>query len=409
MNHEKKPDQSNKILLVDDEPAVLSALKREFMGSDFSIVTAESGFEALKILEKEKVGIILSDYKMPGMDGVELLLKVRDQHPSVYRAILSGYIEEATVFRALVKGIASIYFTKPWNGCELVARIKHILSIREKLNEDRVVEIVNSIKKLPTLPEVYQEFMSAIEKDRPISEIAVSIEKDVGLSVRILQIVNSAFFPTAKITQIERAIIYLGLNTVKDIVLFAALYGESEWTSWQLHNLELIYLHSLLVHSGIRFIYENCLQEKIPESLASTGLLHDIGKIIVLKHFPDRYKDILTYQADHPDCDFYDAEIALGYAGGTHSELGAYFCDYWNLPEVIIETVMYHHVPENSADSSKNYMSAFCFVNKFVNLIQVGVDLDNMSSDLLTGSPVSFMELRGLVETLNEVSNARKQ
>lgn len=409
MNQINKTELSNSILLVDDEPSVLKALKRELSLSGFIVLTAGSGYEALSILEQEDVGIVISDYMMPGMDGIELLLQVRNRYPSVYRAMLSGYIEEATVFRALVKGIASIYFAKPWNGRDLASRIEHIFQLREKLNLDKVIEIVNSIERLPALPAVYQEFMSAVERERPVSEIASSIEKDMGLSARILQIVNSAFFSIGKIAQIERAIVYLGLNTVKDIILFASLYGESDWTPWQKNKLDLIYLHSLLVHTGITFIQETCLQNKIPESLKSAGLLHDIGKIVILKHFPKRYQDVLDHLNAHPDLDFYEAEIALGYEDSTHSELGAYLSDYWNLPEEIVETAMYHHVPEKSLDLFQGYLTVFSFIDRFVNQFQAGVMLENMQPDFLKRSPIKQSDLLNLVNKLNEVLDDRKQ
>ena len=102
-----------RILFVDDEAQILRSITRLFMDTEYDILTAESGAEALDILEIEQVDVIVSDMKMPKMTGYELLSQVKRKFPDIVRIILSGFSDERIVFDALQKNIAKLYILKP--------------------------------------------------------------------------------------------------------------------------------------------------------------------------------------------------------------------------------------------------------------------------------------------------------
>lgn len=112
-------EEESKILCVDDEPNVLNALKRVFLDEEYIILTASSGEEGLQILEKEGVQVVISDYRMPGMNGVEFLKKVRKRWPHTVRIVLSGYADTASVVAAINEGQIYKFLPKPWNDDEL--------------------------------------------------------------------------------------------------------------------------------------------------------------------------------------------------------------------------------------------------------------------------------------------------
>jgi response regulator RpfG family c-di-GMP phosphodiesterase len=112
------PNKS-KILFVDDEPFVLDALRRVFQNEDFQVLFASSGLEAIGIMENSSVQMIVSDFRMPGMNGGELLRVVSERWPDSVRVILSGYADIASVVSAINDGQIYKFVTKPWRNEEL--------------------------------------------------------------------------------------------------------------------------------------------------------------------------------------------------------------------------------------------------------------------------------------------------
>ncbi|PLY02480.1 MAG: response regulator [Desulfuromonas sp.] len=114
----------NKILLVDDEPSVLNSLERVFADEDYEIFKADSGEDALKVLAKEKIKLIISDERMPGMKGSQLLSMVALQHPQVVRITLTGHASIDAAMKALNEGEIFRFMLKPWNNFELLMAVR---------------------------------------------------------------------------------------------------------------------------------------------------------------------------------------------------------------------------------------------------------------------------------------------
>lgn len=109
------------VLLVDDEAAILSALQRVFRKSGYQILTAESGEQALDVLTREAVDVVLTDMRMPGMDGSELLQRVRRNWPNVSRVLMTGHADLNQTIRAINEAGIHHYIGKPWDDDELLS------------------------------------------------------------------------------------------------------------------------------------------------------------------------------------------------------------------------------------------------------------------------------------------------
>lgn len=112
------------LLIVDDERFVLNALTRLLRRDQHDIVTVEAPTQALDVLRERPVGVIVSDYRMPEMDGVQFLRQARDVAPEAIRIILSGYAEIHAILSAVNDGGIHKYLTKPWNDEQLRLEIK---------------------------------------------------------------------------------------------------------------------------------------------------------------------------------------------------------------------------------------------------------------------------------------------
>lgn len=124
------------ILFVDDEASILSALRRLFRPHGYRILTAESGAAGLEILSKEKVDMVVSDVRMPEMDGTAFLEKVNAGWPGTVRILLTGYADMSTTADAIGKSDIFCYVSKPWDGDELVLTVRSGFE-RQRLQRER--------------------------------------------------------------------------------------------------------------------------------------------------------------------------------------------------------------------------------------------------------------------------------
>jgi CheY-like chemotaxis protein/HD-like signal output (HDOD) protein len=347
---------TGKILFVDDEPSVLKSLRREFIDADYDIYEAQSAQEGLRILEGEDIDAVVSDYKMPGMDGIEFLKIVMKKFPATYRVMLSGFIEESAVLKALSSGLVTTYISKPWQADALHHTLKHLFLTRQVLKNVEILKTVNSIEELPALPRVYNEFVQAVEVERPYNELASIIKSDIATTTMLLRVASSAYFHLDKDISIERALSYLGINVIRRILLFASLADGTGWDGARREHLHNISVHSVLMNYSIGELYNVRFNKLLPEHYSSIGITHDIGKVIMLGHLPDRYDAAIANMQNNPGTDFYRSELALGFAGATHVEIGAFFLDLWGLPRGSIEASLYHHDFWDHKESSQDIL-----------------------------------------------------
>jgi len=115
-----------RVLLVDDERLVLSALRRLLARAGFDVKTAMSGPEAVALLEKEPVDLIVSDYQMPGMTGIEFLREVAPRWPDILRCMLTAQADKELLDAALRDGLLHRAFRKPWDNRRLVADLQEL-------------------------------------------------------------------------------------------------------------------------------------------------------------------------------------------------------------------------------------------------------------------------------------------
>ncbi len=130
------------VLCVDDEPGILSALRRALRGDGTRVLTAQGGPQALEVLEREPVDIVISDMRMPGMDGAELLERVHERWPAGIRVLLTGYADTRAAVAAINRGRIFRYLTKPWDDAELRSVVRQGLDLLRLERERARLEAV---------------------------------------------------------------------------------------------------------------------------------------------------------------------------------------------------------------------------------------------------------------------------
>lgn len=147
-----------KIMMVDDELANLRLLERLFR-NDYNVLTAESGADALSLLEQHDVALIITDQRMPGMSGIELLKRTTAIRPHMVRIILTGYTDVESLVEAINSGQVYRYVTKPWDNDDLRLTVRRALAHHEtnkarhelEMRNHRLIVKLQKIQELSTL------------------------------------------------------------------------------------------------------------------------------------------------------------------------------------------------------------------------------------------------------------------
>ena len=164
-----------KILIVDDEGANLRALERLFR-QDHSVLTAQSGHEALALLEQHDIALLITDQRMPGMTGIELLQRTMPLRPHMVRILLTGYTDVSTLIEAVNCGHVYKYVPKPWNNDDLSVTVTRALEHFEANKSRHNLEMMNR-RLRERLSEISQ---LAIEDD----ELLASYETGANPSIQ---------------------------------------------------------------------------------------------------------------------------------------------------------------------------------------------------------------------------------
>ncbi|MCA9754397.1 MAG: HDOD domain-containing protein [Candidatus Eisenbacteria bacterium] len=341
--------RKKRLLFVDDEPRILQGIKRMLRTRrrEWEVETAEGGREALELMEARPVDVIVTDMRMPHMDGAELLVATQARHPETIRIVLSGYADRDASLRTIL--VAHQFASKPFSADELITTLDRACSLSDLIKDEEVRQAVGSIELLPEPPQVYRECSRVLqEEESSVSRITAVIEKDPALAAKILQVVNSAFFGLPqKTSNLERAVSYLGTETIHGIVLAmeALRVGESTKGVGPI-SLAAVTSASVLSAQITRKIRAE--DDDQQHQLYTTALLHDIGYLTLLENEPDRVAETVAL-ADAERIPFDEARRIL--CCPPQSKVGAYLLGAWGLPLPVVEAVLFQHSCDRPADS----------------------------------------------------------
>ncbi len=332
----------NKILFVDDEPNILSGLKRMLrsMRKEYDLHFAESGKDALELMDEHEFDVIVSDMRMPGIDGAELLRRTKESHPCSIRIMLTGQADEQSILRTV--GVVHQFLAKPCEPDELKAVLQRASGLHKLISQPSLKKVISGIDALPSLPELYAELREAIHNpDISIAEVAAIIERDIGMSAKVLQLVNSAFFGLfTTIDSPAHAVNLLGIDTVKNLVLGVGAFSEIKATSTIFPAKQLM-AHSIAVAACAKAIALNESSNKeMVDCCFLAGMLHDIGKLVLLAKLPEQYDNAVRLAMDKK-IPLRDAERETFHS--LHGDVGAFLMGLWGMHGDVVEAIGFHH------------------------------------------------------------------
>ncbi len=336
------------LLFVDDEPKVLQGLQRQLhpRRHEWNMHFVASGRQALEFMAAQPVDVIVSDMILPGMDGSQLLAEVMKRHPNTVRIVLSGHAEREAVLRLI--GPAHQYLSKPCDAEELRDAIARAFALRDLLCNDRLKQLATRVKCLPSLPALYHQLNEEFRRDDPsLERVGEIIARDIGMTTKILQLVNSAFFGLAQpINHPTEAVTYLGLTTVRSLALSLQIFSQFENQPRPFFSLDALAAHCWQTGVAARRVAQAERQDiKTRDQCFLAGLLHDVGQLILATGVPEEYARVLQ-AAKSENLPVEKAEQR--HFSATHADVGAYLLGLWGLPNPVIETVALHHCPSRS-------------------------------------------------------------
>ncbi len=202
---------------------------------------------------------------------------------------------------------------------------------------------ISTLKHLPILPHILLQLIKICNKENGnLKEISSIIEKDPALASKILKLVNSAYFaPNRKIAKLDDAVGIIGTNAVKNIAICSSVHEVFHKASMSAAlNIKSFWWHSIRCAILARLIAKYT-KFKSPDEAFLSGILHDIGKLVLWVNFPKQYSELLTAYPDRPDL----VRAGESQMGAGHAEIGAWLLERWGFESFVSDSVLYHHYP----------------------------------------------------------------
>ncbi len=370
-----------RILFVDDEPMILEGLQNLLRRkrNKWEMVFALGGEKALEALKEAPFDVIVSDMRMPGMDGATLLKEVQLKYKKTVRIVLSGYAELESALRAIP--VAHQYLSKPCKAEVLDNVIERACHLQDLVSDEILLKAIGKITNLPPIPRMYTALTIALEDPKTgAEEIARILEQDMAMCAKLLQIVNSSFFASAMpITNIQSAVTRLGYQMVKNLAMSLEIFKAKTTPQVPGFSADLLQEHSLLVANLAKQLLRDKQQV---EDAFMAAILHDIGLLIMATELPDTLKKAIEV-ADTEAVPLHVAEEKLH--GVTHAEIGGYLLGMWGLPYPIVEAVANHHAPSRVPSHDLGPLSAVHIAEGLIIEAEGNPNLPSLDLDYLEG------------------------
>jgi HD-like signal output (HDOD) protein len=344
---------------------VLKGLQRSLRKwrHEWDVQYAENGPAAMALLDEQPIDVVIADMRMPGMDGANLLSQVKERHPEVVRFILSGQLDRDMTLQSVQ--VAHQLLAKPCDINVLREALQRTFALNDLLADEALRRVLARIDRLPSMPASCTAIMAEVQAEDPsIQRVADLISTDLGMTAKILQMVNSAFFGLyRRVTDVKDAVMLLGLDAIRALVLSINVFAAFDPRRMPFFDGENLWRHSLAVGGFARQIVQQTTGDRKAATAAFlAGMLHDVGKLILASNFSAAYRAVLA-GAREAAGDILEREVAA--FGTSHAEIGAYLMGLWGLEPAILAAIAFHHRPLDSREQAFGALTAVHTANGF--------------------------------------------
>ncbi|MCB2214977.1 response regulator [Desulfofustis glycolicus] len=330
------------ILFVDDEPNILAGIRRMLhqLRGDYDLRFSENGEQALESMAERPADVIVSDMRMPGMDGAELLATIQQQYPHTIRIMLTGQADDTSILKTVT--VVHQLLAKPCEPERLKEVLHRAAALHNQLTDGHLKDLITGISSLPSLPSVYARLQDTLkDPEACLDDVAAIIEQDIAMTAKLLQLVNSSFFGLyQKVESPARAVKLLGLDTIKVLVLGIQIFSELK-APGQKAAFATLWQHSMAVaQCSKRIATEASDNLDLINNSFIAGMLHDIGRLLLMSQLGGDYAAIIeTARQEGARIE----TVETRQLQTTHADIGAYLIGLWGFNGDIMEAIIFHH------------------------------------------------------------------
>jgi HD-like signal output (HDOD) protein len=383
-----------RLLFAPADPQVSSALHQSLQTrhAEWQTEVVPLAQASADLLAKADWDALVTDVESES--GRALLARSRRDFPEIARIGVVSQAKRTAAHLAVAQQIVPSFV----DFNELEMAVERCCRLRELLHGERICRTIGELGELPSAPGVYLELMDELNgPDASVAKIAQIIEGDVGISAKLLQVVNSAVFRTSReIVTVKMAAGFLGLDVVKNVALSVEAFQAFE----SLPAIPEFSFSALQSHCRLTaaIVGRMGLSNDVRDAAVVAALLHDIGKLVLAYKAPDRFGRILL-RARAEGQPLYRMEEELW--GITHAEVGAYLLGLWGLPTQVTEAIAYHHAPSSVAPRPFDAIGSVYVANGLAHEIEDGAEKLDWDKN--------YLKLWGGLERFAEWRNMARQ
>jgi HD-like signal output (HDOD) protein len=333
-----------RILFVDDDANTLNGLRRGLhsMRHEWRLEFEDNGEDALRVLARAPIDVVVSDVEMPGMDGLQLLRQAKKTCPRAARIVLSGRTRQDQLARSFQS--IHLFMSKPCDMQMLTRSIRQVVNHGEEIPDGTLKSLISRLAAVPSLPVLAGKLQKEFQSPSPNIDVVASIvSMDIGMSASVLHLANSGYFRTGvPMLNPELAVRWLGLETVQSFFMAPGLRGSLDPIGFKYFDAPALWRDSVARGTARRAAaLAKSGNPALADQAFATGLFQDIGQVVLASVLRASYDEIVL-EAMLRGQPLWQVERDL--IGVSHAEVGAYMLALWGLPDAVLHAVASHHL-----------------------------------------------------------------
>ncbi|MEV4639851.1 response regulator [Actinoplanes sp. NPDC049548] len=359
-----------RVLFVDDEPRILDGLRRSLRGrrGEWDMEFANGGAEALERLAATPCDVVVSDMRMPGMDGAQLLTEVSRSHPGTARVVLSGHIEEEAIVQVAMAGHR--FLTKPSDAETLTAVVDQLLLHTSAAHPATARRIAGAVRSIPVLPGHADGIDALLAPDANLDTAVSTATRDIGLAAKLLQLSSSRFFGARPRNYSIEAIVHaMGVTMIQAVADAGSSWSPPGWYPGAAPVLAATWCHA---RATARLAERLASPANRPHAQAA-ALLQDVGRLICLAREDGEPAAVDLENGTRDGVPFRDAGVEL--------------LHLWGVPAPIIGAVAQRDTPHRPEPSGLGVAGAVRTAHLLVTQAENAPGADEQELALLLAHP----------------------